>query len=273
MRRLRATRSQSRASEQGRVVDSEIRGRDVSLPEATMQTQRTSGVISPAFGMTWESSRLNGRIICGRRPARTSIPTTWSELSTIQRLAPSCADRSIPKLGRLIAYLIAGHHPGLANGEDGDAPQSSLKERLRKAVAEYRETLPREVSAYRPAVPLPQFSMRSGQSLAFFLRFLFSCLTDADFLATESFMNPMQSSSRPQNQPSIAEMETALTRHLDELSCGGRENEGQSTRAEILEGLPDRRRTTAGIILAHCSDWRRKDSFLACLRAQTCAAA
>ena len=56
------------------------------------------------------------------------------------------ADRSIPKLGRLIAYLIAGHHPGLANGEDGDAPQSSLKERLRKAVAEYgRRCLERSV--------------------------------------------------------------------------------------------------------------------------------
>lgn len=145
------------------------------------------------------------------------------------------ADRSFPKLGRLIAYLIAGHHPGLANGEDGDAPQSSLKERLRKPVAEYGETLPREVSSYRPMVPLPQFAMRSGQSLAFFLRFLFSCLTDADFLATERFMNPVQSSKRSQEQPSMSEMETALTRHLDELATGAAKTKVNQRRAEILK--------------------------------------
>lgn len=42
------------------------------------------------------------------------------------------SEQSIPKFGRLLAYLIAGHHPGLANGEDRDAPQSSLRERLKK---------------------------------------------------------------------------------------------------------------------------------------------
>ena len=48
------------------------------------------------------------------------------------------AEQTLPKLGRLVAYLIAGHHPGLPNGEDGEAPQSSLKERLHKRVAEYK---------------------------------------------------------------------------------------------------------------------------------------
>jgi CRISPR-associated endonuclease/helicase Cas3 len=144
-------------------------------------------------------------------------------------------DRSIPKLGRLIAYLIAGHHPGLANGEDGDAPQSSLKERLRKPVAEYLETSPRGVCFYRPTVPLPQFAMRSGQSLAFFLRFLFSCLTDADFLATEGFMNPTQSSNRPRSQPSIVDIETALSRHLDELMTGAAKTKVNQRRAGILQ--------------------------------------
>ena len=66
------------------------------------------------------------------------------------------AERSIPKLGRLLAYLIAGHHPGLANGEDGDAPQSSLKERLLKTVE--LEHFPCRVSPCAPASRWRSFS-------------------------------------------------------------------------------------------------------------------
>lgn len=144
------------------------------------------------------------------------------------------ADQSIPKLGRLLAYLIAGHHPGLTNGEDGDAPQSSLKERLNKTIAEYKSTLPNEVSAYRPAGAIPAFAMHSGQSLSFFLRFLFSCLTDADFLATEAFMNAAQSSSRPNELPTIEAMETALDGYLDNLAARVEATPVNVRRAEIL---------------------------------------
>jgi CRISPR-associated endonuclease/helicase Cas3 len=146
------------------------------------------------------------------------------------------ADRSIPKLGRLLAYLIAGHHPGLANGEDGDAPQSSLKERLQKAVEldGYLNGLSAEITTFRPSVPLPRFAMLSGQPLAFFLRFLFSCLTDADFLATESFMSPAQATSRPDRQPSMEQMEAALDHHLRELATSAPRTEVNLRRAEIL---------------------------------------
>jgi CRISPR-associated endonuclease/helicase Cas3 len=146
------------------------------------------------------------------------------------------AERSIPKLGRLLAYLIAGHHPGLANGEDGDAPQSSLKERLKKAVELdlYVGAMPRQVTTYRPAIPFPSFTLQSARSLAFFLRFLFSCLTDADFLATESFMNPAQATTRPKQQASIAEMEAALTCYLDELTARAGQTKVNVERAEVL---------------------------------------
>ncbi|MBA3964016.1 MAG: CRISPR-associated endonuclease Cas3'' [Chthoniobacterales bacterium] len=149
------------------------------------------------------------------------------------------AERSIPKFGRLLAYLIAGHHPGLTNGEDGDAPQSSLRERLSKTVAEYTGTLPKEVRAFRSTNAIPSFALRSGQSLSFFLRFLFSCLTDADFLATEAFMNPAQASRRPSEQPSIGVMETALDHHLDNLSARADETPVNRRRAEILAACRD----------------------------------
>ena len=76
--------------------------------------------------------------------------------------------------------------------------------------------------------------MRCGQSLAFFLRMLFSCLTDADFLATESFMNPAQASNRPKYQPSIADMEAELTRYLGRLAAEVAETTVNHHRAEVL---------------------------------------
>lgn len=73
--------------------------------------------------------------------------------------------------------------------------------------------------------------MRSGRSMAFFLRFLFSCLTDADFLATEAFMSPARAVSRPRRQPSIGEMETALKQHLDQLAAHAVKTEVNKRRA------------------------------------------
>lgn len=145
------------------------------------------------------------------------------------------AERSIPKFGRLLAYVIAGHHPGLANGQDGDAPQSSLSERLNKPVAEYESALPDEVSNYRPATPFPRFTMASGRSLAFFLRFLFSCLTDADFLATEAFMNPLQASQRPASQPAMADLQSALDGSIQRMMADAPATEVNRHRAEILK--------------------------------------
>ncbi len=157
------------------------------------------------------------------------------------------AEQLLPKFGRLIAYIIAGHHPGLTNGEDGDAPQSSLKERLRKTIEEYASMVPPEVSGYRPSRAIPSFAMRSGQSLAFFLRFLFSCLVDADFLATESFMNPVKASARPTEQPSIAAMETALDDYLIDLAAGSGDTPVNHRRSEILAACRDAASQRAGL--------------------------
>ncbi len=91
-------------------------------------------------------------------------------------------------LGRLLAFCIAGHHGGMP---DAIGP-GSLEARLDKPVPELRDVpgelmsraLPRP-PALRPAAAPAD---RSYQA-AFFTRMLFSALVDADFLATESFMD------------------------------------------------------------------------------------
>lgn len=92
-----------------------------------------------------------------------------------------------PGLGKLLAYAVAGHHAGLADGADSGGP--SLAARLGKRIEPY-DRWP-EVAALPETLPSPQLRIRAGRhgfQLAFFTRMLFSCLVDADFLETERFV-------------------------------------------------------------------------------------
>jgi len=91
-------------------------------------------------------------------------------------------------LGHIIAYSIAGHHSGLLDALSNHACQ---KTRLNKTGLSDWSTAPQEILNH-PIPPPPAFLKRDAFSLGFFTRMLFSCLVDADFLATEAFMNPSQ---------------------------------------------------------------------------------
>ncbi len=86
------------------------------------------------------------------------------------------------------AFAIAGHHGGLPDGgAKTDPPDAgTLFGRLKKQLPDY--------SAWRGEIEPPQAS-RPGQipmdnlSVSFYIRMLYSCLVDADYLDTEAFMN------------------------------------------------------------------------------------
>lgn len=89
-------------------------------------------------------------------------------------------------LGHLLAYPIAGHHSGLLDAESNHACQ---KARLTKADLADWSGAPQEILTC-PLTALPAFLQRDRFSIGFFSRMIFSCLVDADFLATEAFMSP-----------------------------------------------------------------------------------
>jgi len=104
------------------------------------------------------------------------------------------AHSEIPGLGQLLAYAIAGHHAGLADLVSGG--DSSLEARIERF--DFLPTLPETASPIRSVSPSlkPPIATRNHGAWAFFTRQLFSCLVDADFLATEAFMNPEESKRR-----------------------------------------------------------------------------
>ena len=100
--------------------------------------------------------------------------------------------------GRLLAYLIAGHHAGLPDWHPDEAPGLALASELSGETATLDAAksggAPHEVLAAAAALPLPPISQPS--ELHFWLRMLFSALVDADFLDTERFMDEGRTATR-----------------------------------------------------------------------------
>ena len=121
-------------------------------------------------------------------------------------------------LGHLLAYSIAGHHSGLL---DGRGPDSCLEARLTKAVEPWSHA-PKDIVG-APALKPPAFVVAAlggcdAFSVAFFVRMVFSCLVDADFLDTERFMNPERATARPTWPADVLErMEASLDAYMSRM--------------------------------------------------------
>lgn len=92
-------------------------------------------------------------------------------------------------LGVPAAYCIAGHHGGLPDGGNNmdTRDQPTLCGRLKKQVATY-DAFSAEVSLTPVRFLTPGVMGRGGFTVSFWIRMLFSCLVDADYLDTEAFM-------------------------------------------------------------------------------------
>ena len=101
-------------------------------------------------------------------------------------------------IGKLMAFCIAGHHAGLANGcREGDN-RSTLKQRL---ALQFGEGIPALDNLWQQEIKLPQNlsapplkadAHHPFFSYAFFTRMLYSCLVDADYLNTEAFYSNLE---------------------------------------------------------------------------------
>ena len=101
-------------------------------------------------------------------------------------------------LGLLLAYGIAGHHAGLANGGSGQA-RTSLRERLQSELhpllPQWQEEIPLPPAVDLPDDFRPQRS-RGAFQLSLLARMLFSCLVDADFIDTDNYYRRIEQPPR-----------------------------------------------------------------------------
>ena len=101
--------------------------------------------------------------------------------------------------GQLLAYLIAGHHAGLPDWNSSESGESALSIRLKKGLDKGYLTQALDAKI-PPDILKPDFDISKplggSEGLHLWLRMLFSCLVDADFLDTEKFMDPSRSDMR-----------------------------------------------------------------------------
>ncbi|NII11267.1 CRISPR-associated endonuclease Cas3'' [Oleiagrimonas sp. C23AA] len=103
-----------------------------------------------------------------------------------------------PLYGHLLAYGIAGHHAGLANGINGEN-RPALSKRLS---CDYLAGLPLLLDDWQQEIDLPStlslprhFTPRPSRAmfqLTLLARMIFSCLVDADFIDTDNFYRTLE---------------------------------------------------------------------------------
>jgi len=132
------------------------------------------------------------------------------------------------KPGRMLAYIIAGHHAGLPDWQTEASGMSGLAQRLKRRVP--LPYPPEDLLTQR--LPLEKPKPRSDPSM--WIRMLFSCVVDADFLDTEAFMAPDKGEIRG-GYPSLEELLPMFASYMETKVKKADNTKVNAIRAEILK--------------------------------------
>jgi len=119
--------------------------------------------------------------------------------------------------GHLLAYCVAGHHAGLPDWSSAeDSAQSSLEFRLKqcKDWTDVQGNVSEKIIINKPDQPPWRFD--DNLDLSLWIRMLFSCLVDADFLDTEAYMDPCKKEQRG-NHFRMDELLGVFNKFIDDL--------------------------------------------------------
>lgn len=153
-----------------------------------------------------------------------------------------------PPIASILAYPISGHHAGLPDWYPGEAPGSPLPERVSKEndlgklddhdlvqvrkINEARSFLETQLPR-TPPLGKPDWKKWTDH-LHLWIRMIFSCLVDADFLDTESFMTPENNRLRAQHF-TIAELKERFDCYMERKQSQSPLTPINRRRNEILE--------------------------------------
>jgi len=155
----------------------------------------------------------------------------------------ACEKHGIP--GRVLAYLIAGHHAGLDDWTAGldcrfDKPESKAE------LADSKTTAPTELLNTAESLPELRTVHGGSKGFALWVRMLFSCLVDADFLDTEEYMNPDKGSTRG-NWPKLEELHSTFDEYMAGKVRGSDATNVNRLRADILAQCRAKAQDTPGL--------------------------
>lgn len=145
----------------------------------------------------------------------------------------------------ILSYCIAGHHAGLPD-YGNTATRSSLAGRYSKKIPDYQ--------AYKKEIQIPELNMQPiifnpkknmDFSLSMFIRMVFSCLVDADFLDTEAFMKK-EETGRIKGE-TIFDLLRKLEIHISEWLKNTNTETINGRRTEILKSCLEQGKSRKGM--------------------------
>lgn len=148
--------------------------------------------------------------------------------------------------GRILAYLIAGHHAGLPDWHAGEVKGGALKMRLddnshlKRALSQ--PILPEILSQPKPSSEL----LGKAEGFALWVRMLFSCLVDADFLDTEAFMNADKAAQR-RDVLTVQELLSRFDAFMEDKFSDVLTTTVNRVRANVLQQCREKARETPGL--------------------------
>ncbi len=182
-------------------------------------------------------AHIEGRV-AGPEKTHSAAGALWA-----QEYLAEVDKRSGPVVARVLAYLIAGHHAGLDNWFGGLHERFNREDTLREGRDALAAAIPAAI--LQPSAALPDLNtIRTDQKdnipgrFALWVRMLFSCLVDADFLDTERFMSQGKAEARSGFMP-VDELEKRLAERLalmaEEVAASGEAgSQVNLKRAEVL---------------------------------------
>lgn len=154
----------------------------------------------------------------------------------------------VPQIASILAYAIAGHHAGLPDWYPGEASGYPLPQRISKKndLQDLDKNDLSQIYAIKEAhdiieASLPKFPPYNKENwkkwnshLHLWIRMIYSCLVDADFLDTESFMAPCKGKLR-QGHLSMLKLKERFDLHMNRLQKNAPSTPINARRKEILE--------------------------------------
>ncbi|MDD2402095.1 MAG: CRISPR-associated helicase Cas3' [Clostridia bacterium] len=123
-------------------------------------------------------------------------------------------------VGKLLAYCIAGHHSGLPNYGTEASTEGTLCARFNKEIEDfsaYKNEIEVVSASTLQGLPVRPIEQYQGFTLSFFVRMIYSCLVDADFINTEKYMSEIL---KPRgNNITISQLNDTFNTYLSHLVC------------------------------------------------------
>ncbi|MCF7989161.1 MAG: CRISPR-associated helicase Cas3' [Thiohalocapsa sp.] len=180
--------------------------------------QRFQLYIRTASGLEAEGAHIE------QSPGRVTHSTAGALLA-VQRFGPR---------GHVLAYLIAGHHAGLHDWEGGLYCRLSAQD-ANEELAEALASDPHAEILAADGLPATLSAIPGGKAgFALWVRMLFSCLVDADFLDTEAFMQPAMAVGRGA-LPNLGDLKGRFDEYMTRLDASAAPTTVNVLRREIRE--------------------------------------